>query len=105
LFDFDRSEILPKYKDVITSYVRIMKEKPLCEVVLIGHTDRVGSDEYCNRLSLRRANEIKETMVQLGIRSDRIKVLGFGKQQPVWNPEKNETQARENRRVEIVILE
>jgi outer membrane protein OmpA-like peptidoglycan-associated protein len=105
LFDFDKSEILPKYQNVINTYVKIMKEKPLCEAVLIGHTDRVGNDEYCYKLSSRRANEIKEAIVRQGIRSERIKILGFGKQQPVWNPEKNETQARENRRVEILILE
>ncbi len=104
LFDFDKSEILPKYKEVIDNYVKIMKEKPNCEAVLIGHTDLVGSVEYCNSLSLRRANEIKNSLVLKGINAERIKTLGFGKLQPVWNPEKNESQARENRRVEIIIL-
>lgn len=105
LFDFDKTEILPKYKEVIISYAKIMKERSKCEAVLIGHTDRVGNDEYCYRLSYQRANEIKDALVQQGIKPERIKILGFGKQQPVWNPEKNETQARENRRVEIIIME
>jgi outer membrane protein OmpA-like peptidoglycan-associated protein/Mg-chelatase subunit ChlD len=105
LFDFDKSVILPKYKDVILNYVNILKSKPGCEAVLIGHTDRVGNEGYCYILSLRRAEEIKEAIVKQGINPERIKTLGFGKMQPVWNPEKNESQARENRRVEIVILE
>lgn len=104
LFDFDKSEILPKYKEVIDNYVKLLKEKPNSEAVLIGHTDLVGSVDYCNALSLRRANEIKNSFVLKGINTERIKTLGFGKLQPVWNPEKNESQARENRRVEIIIL-
>ena len=104
LFDFDKSDILPKYKEVIDNYVKILKEKPHCEAVLIGHTDMVGSNEYCNKLSLRRAKEIKTALIIKGIKADRIKTLGFGKLQPVWNPEKNESQARENRRVEIILL-
>ena len=105
LFDFDKSDILSKYKQNIKFYVEILKGKPLSEAVLIGHTDLVGSDNYCYNLSVRRANEIKKAIVKEGINSDRVKILGFGKQQPVWNPEMNENQARENRRVEVIILE
>jgi outer membrane protein OmpA-like peptidoglycan-associated protein len=68
-----------------------------------GHTDSVGSDELNKKLSLSRAESVRDYLSQAGVKQERIKnVQGFGKTKPIAS---NDTSAgrQMNRRVEIVI--
>ncbi len=102
-FDFNRSKLLDKYKKDIDNYIKYLKEEKEIVATIFGHTDMVGSESYCKNLSKKRASTIKEYMVEQGIESSRIKIVGLGMSQPLWPTEKHNWQAAENRRIEIVL--
>jgi OOP family OmpA-OmpF porin len=80
-----------------------LQKYPNRNVLIEGHTDSVGSDEYNLGLSQRRADSVKETLTSKGIGEERIATKGYGKKYPVAS---NETAAgkQQNRRVEVIIL-
>ena len=67
---------------------------------LAGHTCSIGSDAYNQKLSERRANAVKEWLVENGYPADRLRVTGFGKRKPVADNSTEEGR-KLNRRVEI----
>ena len=78
------------------------------EVVVYGHTDRLGSDAYNMDLSQRRADAVRALLVQQGVPSHLIRAQGMGKNQPVVqceNANRNELVAclAPNRRVEVTV--
>ena len=77
-----------------------LKGRPLPDIVVIGHTDTVGTFTYNDRLSLARAERVRDMMVALGIPASRIQVAGRGKRELVVQTDENVSEAR-NRRVEI----
>lgn len=75
---------------------------PAPEIVVIGHTDRVGALHYNDELSLKRARAVRNILVSIGIPADKIEVAGRGEREPlVETPD--ETAEPRNRRVEIKI--
>lgn len=75
-------------------------ERPASEVTVIGHTDRVGSAEANDRLSLKRAEGIRDLLVEAGVRSDKLEAVGRGERDPLV-PTADEVDEPKNRRVEI----
>lgn len=73
---------------------------PAAQVTVIGHTDRVGSEEANDQLSLRRAVSIRDMLVQLGIPPSAIEIVGRGEREPLVPTPDNRPEER-NRRVEI----
>lgn len=104
LFDFDQSKILPPYKDNFRIYAEKLKNNPQLKALLIGHTDQVGDDNYCYKLSVKRADAAKGELVKFGANPKNIKTQGKGKNEPIWHTEDTELKANENRRVEIIIM-
>jgi len=103
-FDFDRSEVKAEYMDEIEEVTDFMEQYPDVIVELEGHTDSVGTEQYNIGLSDRRANAVRQVMVdRFGISPGRITARGFGEGQPVAS---NETAAgrAQNRRVVTVII-
>ena len=94
--------------DELTAESRVEFEKILAElrersspdVLVIGHTDRLATDEYNDRLSLMRAERVREELVKLGIRPRRIQIAGRGEREPVVPTDDGVAEPR-NRRVEI----
>ena len=80
----------------------ILNQYPNTFVRVEGHTDSRGSNEYNMELSIRRANAVKNLLLQRGVADSRIEVVGFGETMPVAT---NDTEAgrQKNRRVEIKI--
>ena len=74
------------------------------EVVVEGHTDNVGTDEYNLGLSRARANSVRDFLMLQGVSGMRIVAEGFGKLYPVASND-TESGRAQNRRVEIVILD
>jgi OOP family OmpA-OmpF porin len=99
-FDFDKSNIKPEFIPVLDEGVAVTKSKPNQQVILEGNTDSVGSAEYNQALSERRANSVKAYFVKKGIAADRITAVGHGKSQPRADNATDEGR-RLNRRVEI----
>ncbi len=100
-FDFDKRELNTLGKGKARVIAKLLKEKPRVNIVLNGHADYIGSDSYNKKLSMDRAEALKKELVYLGVPSDRISTLSFGKSQP--NLKEKDAPARAiNRRVEIV---
>lgn len=93
LFDFDKAVVKPEGQKVLDDkIVGGMKAHPEVELLLVtGHTDRIGSDAYNQKLSERRAAAVKTYLVKQGIAADRIKTVGKGESAP--NADANTKQA------------
>ena len=85
-FDFDDSMLRPEGEAMLDGLVRELGGATYESIHVVGHADRIGTDEYNMGLSLRRANEVKRYLVSKGIPADRIKVEGKGERQPVTKP-------------------
>lgn len=85
--------LLPRLRDEVAAL-------PAGEAVVIGHTDRVGSVEANDRLSLQRAAAVRELLVAAGVPADTISIVGRGEREPVVVTADEQAEAR-NHRVEI----
>lgn len=85
LFDFDKSMLKPEGKKAIDQEVlaKLPEFGPLKMVTVSGHTDRLGSAQYNQVLSEKRAEAVKNYLISKGISADVIETYGFGKTQPV----------------------
>ena len=81
---------------------QILAAYPQTTILVAGHTDSTGSDEYNMKLSQQRADSVKNALVQRGVAPQRISAVGYGEGQPVGD---NETEfgRQQNRRVEVRI--
>ena len=95
-----RDELTPESKLVVGSILTEIAKRPAPEIVVIGHTDRVGSVPYNDALSLRRAERMRDELVKAGVAADRISVAGRGEREPLV-PTADEVAEPRNRRVEI----
>ena len=103
LFAFDKATLSPEaYRNVI-KLADFLNKYVNRNVLIEGHTDSVGSDEYNLELSRKRADSVKEKLVEDGIDPTRITTVGYGEKYPVV---KNDTASNRalNRRVEVIIL-
>jgi outer membrane protein OmpA-like peptidoglycan-associated protein len=102
LFDFNKSLIKPAGVQALAPVVQALRDQPTLRAELVGHTDSVGSDQYNLRLSLRRAEAVRNHLVSQGIDPARITVDGKGKSQPEV-PNDTEANRAKNRRVDITL--
>ena len=83
-FDFDRYAIRPDARSKLDDLVGKQLRAVTLEVIIaVGHADRIGSDAYNMKLSVRRADSVKAYLVSKGIAASRIYAEGKGKRQPV----------------------
>lgn len=98
-FDFDKANIKQEYKEKVLEFAQIMKENPLLNATIEGHTDSIGNDAYNQKLSQRRAEAVREALITEGIDASRLKAVGYGETKPI--ADNNTKDGRyENRRVE-----
>ncbi|HMU64871.1 MAG: OmpA family protein [Nitrosomonas sp.] len=83
LFDFDKAVLKPQGKASLDEFVGKLNMISYDLVIAVGHTDRLGSDEYNKRLSIRRAEAVKGYLVSKGISADRVFTDGKGESDPV----------------------
>ncbi|MEJ5286698.1 MAG: hypothetical protein CH6_0321 [Candidatus Kapaibacterium sp.] len=102
LFDTNSASLPDTVKELEVLY-QFMKNKPNVTILVEGHTDDRGSHPYNDKLSLMRAESVKNYLVSRGINPERIKTVGYGKRKPLA-PNDTEFGRRLNRRTEIVIL-
>ena len=86
LFDFNEAVLRPKSKAMLDDLVRDLDGAKYEVIHVTGYTDRIGSAQYNQRLSIRRADEVKNYLVSKGIPADRIKAEGKGKTEPITKP-------------------
>ncbi|MFZ6875518.1 outer membrane protein OmpA [Undibacterium sp. Di27W] len=102
-FDFDKAVLKPEAKVKLDDMASKLKSINLEVVIAVGHTDSVGSDEYNQKLSIRRAEAVKAYLVSKGIEANRVYTEGKGKKQPVADNKTADGRAK-NRRVEIEVV-
>ncbi|AMC99519.1 OmpA family protein [Halomonas chromatireducens] len=100
-FAFDSSEIREGAYRELEQVANTLRENPDMRVRIEGHTDHVGSAEYNEGLSQRRADSVRDFLVSRGIDANRMTTVGYGESRPVATNETDEGRAQ-NRRVEIV---
>jgi OOP family OmpA-OmpF porin len=84
LFGFDKSKLQEGSKPILDGVVAKLKEHEEFKLVMVnGHTDRIGSEAYNQKLSERRAVEVKEYIVSQGIDGSRLQAIGMGESEPV----------------------
>ena len=100
-FDFDKYVLKPEGRAKLDDLVSKIKDVNLEVIIAVGHTDWIGTKEYNQKLSVRRAEAVKAYLVSKGIEKNRIYTEGKGKTQPVADNRTAEGRAK-NRRVELV---
>jgi outer membrane protein OmpA-like peptidoglycan-associated protein len=103
LFEFDRAELMTGAFRTIDKLVEFLKKHEKRNVLIEGHTDSIGTPEYNIGLSERRAEEVRNSLLQRGISPVRIIAKGYGESYPVAT-NVYESGRQQNRRVEIIIL-
>ena len=83
LFDFDKAVLRPKGRDALDAFMGKFQGADLQTITVVGHTDRIGSDKYNQRLSEQRAASVKDYLVAKGVEPGNVRAEGMGESQPV----------------------
>jgi len=102
-FDYDKYDIRRVDEEILRENAAFLKKNPKMKIQIEGHCDERGTVEYNLALGERRANNTKRYLVSLGITSDRISTISFGKERPL-DPGHHEEAWAKNRRAHIVVL-
>jgi outer membrane protein OmpA-like peptidoglycan-associated protein len=102
LFDFDAEAVLPGAATQLRAFASNLSQYPNTNILIVGHTDSDGSDDYNQALSIRRAQAVKDFMAMQGVARALLNTSGRGESEPIAS---NTTDAgrQKNRRVEIAI--
>ena len=103
-FAFDSSELTKDSMQIIKDFSVFMDEPERLNIEIQGHTDTLGSHEYNEQLSLRRARSVYNALIDFGISKDRMKYVGYGETQLLVAEDNKEENYAQNRRVQILIL-
>jgi outer membrane protein OmpA-like peptidoglycan-associated protein len=101
-FEWDKSDLSAQALETIQRAAAAYRTKGGAQIKTTGHADRSGPETYNMALSLRRANAVRNALVQAGVRESDISVVGLGESQPLV-PTADGVREAQNRRVEIVI--
>lgn len=101
-FGFDSPRLLPEAKRILQNKVEWFTAHPDVAVIIEGHCDERGINEYNMALGDRRAVSAKSFLVDLGIAPERLTTVSYGKERPI-DPGHNEEAWARNRRVHFVI--
>ena len=103
-FDFDRSTVKPgeasKVQEVAS---RFRSEDPNTDLLIEGHCDERGTEEYNRALGERRALALRELLVASGVPAERVHTVSFGKDKPA-EPDHSESAWAKNRRGEFILV-
>jgi outer membrane protein OmpA-like peptidoglycan-associated protein len=102
-FDFDSASLRPEFTPVLDNVAQTLTQYNQTVVEIAGHTDSVGSDQYNQALSQRRANSVAAYLGSHGVMQQRMITVGAGESRPIAG---NDTEAgrAQNRRVEITLV-
>ena len=102
-FDTNKSDVKGTSASTLNSMADILKEYPKSNVLIEGHTDSAGPDDYNEGLSKQRATSVRDYLISQGISANRLTAKWYGENQPVADNSTKEGKAK-NRRVELAIV-
>ncbi len=103
LFDFDKAALRSEGKAMLDDLARLLQGANYEVILAIGHTDRIGSAAYNQKLSVRRAAAVKKYLTEKGIPPNRVYADGKGKTQPLTKP--SDCQSKLSRKQLIACLQ
>ena len=104
-FEYRQSSILSSSYPELERVAYLLNNYPkIAKVEIAGYSDNIGGDEYNKNLSFKRAEEVRNYLINKGVRSDRLIANGYGESSPVGDNNTEEGRAL-NRRVEMKVLE
>ncbi|MFN8389206.1 MAG: OmpA family protein [Bdellovibrionota bacterium] len=101
-FDFNKSSLNDLGKARVRQVAQLLGSVPSLKVVVEGHTDYIGTDEYNMKLGQRRADTVTKELTELGIDSQRMTPVSFGEGKPLFTEEEDWARAA-NRRVQFSV--
>ena len=101
-FDFDKYNLTPEAQMILKGKAQFLRKNPNVKVIIEGHCDNRGTNEYNLALGDRRANSAKTFLVNLGIAESRLTTISYGEERPL-DPANNEAAWARNRRDQFVI--
>jgi peptidoglycan-associated lipoprotein len=101
-FNYDNADILPNEKPALSKDVDFLAKHTALNIVIEGHCDERGSEEYNMSLGESRAEQVKAALVQNGISAERIKIISYGKERPFCSAD-NEACWQQNRRAHFAL--
>ncbi len=99
-FDFDKYEVKPDFRAPLERDAASIKDHPDAKVVVEGHCDERGTEEYNLALGERRAMSVKTFLVSLGVKDGQLYTISYGEERPVDNGH-DEKAWSQNRRVQF----
>ena len=102
-FDFDASTLSSDAQAALTASANWLRQNAQYNVLIEGHCDERGTEQYNLALGDRRANAAKEFIVALGVDAGRIRTVSYGEERP-FDPGHDETAWGKNRRAHLVIV-
>lgn len=103
MFKINSHEISETYRDDLSAAAEVFKKYPDTHILVEGHTDDTGSDEYNMKLSQQRAEAVVKYFESVGISRSRMQEKWYGESQPKY-PNDSEANREKNRRVELAIF-
>jgi OmpA-OmpF porin, OOP family len=101
-FNTASTEVTPESQPILEALFAEVAKRQAVEVQVTGHTDRVGTDANNDRLSLERAEAVRDILVQRGLKTNFIRAVGRGEREPLI-PTPDEQPEPRNRRVEVIV--
>jgi len=101
-FDYNTAEIGDQGQREVELIAKLLRQKPRRPVVIEGHTDDIGSEDYNLALSMARAQAVKQALITHGVEGDRLILSALGETEPLAFNTTEDGRAR-NRRVEVII--
>ncbi len=101
-FDFDKSNIKHKAQEILKRKAEWLRNNSGESIIIEGHCDERGTNEYNLALGDRRAQSAKNFLVDLGIADSRLTTISYGEERPV-NPRHNEKAWSKNRRAQFIL--
>jgi peptidoglycan-associated lipoprotein len=100
-FDFDKYDLRPGDRDVLTSHGKWLSDNGSVRVLIEGHCDERGTVEYNLALGEKRARTARDFLVNYGVPADRVEIISYGKERPL-DPRHSEDAWASNRRCHFV---
>jgi len=101
-FQTGTAELTPESRALLPTVIETARSRAGGEIIVVGHTDRQGPADTNDRLSLQRANAIRDLLIEQGFQGDRIEPVGRGEREPLV-PTDDEVSEPRNRRADIIV--